>query len=86
MEPDLTHVGDIKQTCLVSGMEVLLDNTARVLNGHRITGKRNHFSTQLPVERVERGGFEGGRSIHTGNIMSRKAFVKLIVKIILFIV
>jgi hypothetical protein len=60
-DPDLTHVRNIKETGLISAMEVLLDDTLGIEDGHIVTSEGDHLGLQgILVVTVEMGDFEGG--------------------------
>ena len=52
---NLPHMGHIKQTCIVSAVQVFLHNTAAVLHWHQVASKGHHFAAGSKVAIIEYG-------------------------------
>jgi hypothetical protein len=53
--PQLTHVRHIKDRSFLTRVQVRLQHSLLVLNGHLPTGKRHHLGTNIYVKLVQRG-------------------------------
>ena len=59
-QAQLAHVRDIEKTSGLPGVHMFSHQACRVLNRHRITGKRHHARTQSLVQGVQRRGQQRG--------------------------
>ena len=50
----LTHVGNIEQACVFTGVEVFGDDSALIMHGHGVTGERHHLCAKFTVKRIKR--------------------------------
>ncbi len=53
-QADLAHMGDVEQAGLLAGVQVFLEYAQRILDRHRVAGKRHHARTQFQVQSVQR--------------------------------
>ena len=54
----LTHVADVKKTCLGAGVQMLFHHAKTVLHRHRIARKRDHLAAKLFMQRMQWRVFE----------------------------